>query len=250
MSRVFEKTANISKLDNPILKSGNSSIVSLAIIASAMLFLPGCSYFSAGHFRGGEHITVGSIPDDYRTTHPVTLSEQEQHLDVLIGTADTQISVPQRSVIQGFVDQYKSNGSGAVQIMLPSNGANAAAARRVLGDMIAALKRGGVPAGQIITTTYTTDGQNAASPVRISYRAITASTNQCGKWPDDIGDTTENKHYADYGCSYQNNVAAMLANPADLLGPRAASQIDATKRGNVIKDYESAISSTAGGVAY
>ena len=153
MSRVFEKSSKTSKSDEPILNSSKSSIVSLAIIASAMLFLPGCAYLSSGHFRGGEHITVGSIPDDYRTNHPITLSEQEQHLDVLIGTEDTKISVPQRSVIQGFVDQYKSNGSGPVQIMLPSNGTNAASSRRVLGDMIAAIKRGGVPAGHIITTT-------------------------------------------------------------------------------------------------
>ena len=50
-------------------------------------------------------------------------------------------------------------------------------------------------------------------------------------------DTSENKHYADFGCSYQNNLAAQMANPADLLGPRKPSTIDAENRGAVIDVY-------------
>jgi pilus assembly protein CpaD len=47
----------------------------------------------------------------------------------------------------------------------------------------------------------------------------------------------ENKHYADFGCSYQNNLAAQIANPADLIGPRKQTSIDAERRGQVIDDY-------------
>ena len=47
-----------------------------------------------------------------------------------------------------------------------------------------------------------------------------AQTDKCGRWPEDILETSENKHYANFGCSYQNNLAAQIANPADLLGPR------------------------------
>lgn len=241
MSRVFVKSSKATSSQT----TSTASVVSLAILASAMLFLPGCA-----SWKDRQHITVGSIPDDYRTTHPITLSEQEQHLDVLVGSNDKALSVPQRSVIQGFVDQYKTNGSGPVQIMLPSSGTNAAAARRVHDDVVGAIKRGGVSGGQILTTTYEASGPENASPIRISYRAMTASTDQCGKWPDDLGDTSENKHYADFGCSYQNNMAAMIANPADLIGPRAAGEIDATKRGKAIKRWQDATPSTGSEVSY
>ena len=50
-------------------------------------------------------------------------------------------------------------------------------------------------------------------------------------------DNAENKHYADFGCSYQNNLAAQIANPADLLGPRKLTEVDAEKRGVVIDEY-------------
>ena len=59
-----------------------------------------------------------------------------------------------------------------------------------------------------------------------------------GRWPDDLLDNVENKHYADFGCSYQNNLAAQIDNPADLLGPRKQTPIDAENRINAIDVYQ------------
>jgi len=75
--------------------------------------------------------------------------------------------------------------------------------------------------------------------VRVSYARLRAHTDQCGRWPEDMLDTSENKHYADFGCSYQNNLAAQMANPADLLGPRKQTSIDAANRSKVIDVYRS-----------
>lgn len=219
-------------------KSGKSAstsgILTMAILASSMLFLPGCGYFQNRH-----HIEVGSIPDDYRTNHPINIAEQEQFLDVPVGSSDRDLSLAQRSVIQGFTAGYKNSGSGLVQIALPSSGTNAAAAKRVVPSISSALRKGGVPAASIVITSYAAPS-GAASPVRVSYRMVSASTEQCGKWTDDLTKTSENKHYEDFGCSYQNNFAAQLANPADLIGPRNMSQIDAAQRDNVIKTYQDA----------
>ncbi|MEQ8736971.1 MAG: CpaD family pilus assembly lipoprotein, partial [Hoeflea sp.] len=70
------------------------------------------------------------------------------------------------------------------------------------------------------------------------YLAISASTGQCGRWPDDLAaDTSENKHWANFGCAYQNNLAAQIANPGDLIAPRGMSPIDAERRSQVIQTY-------------
>ena len=68
--------------------------------------------------------------------------------------------------------------------------------------------------------SYQASPQEASAPVRVSFAAMRAQTDKCGRWPDDLLQTSENKHYANFGCSYQNNLAAQIANPADLLGPR------------------------------
>lgn len=234
MSRVKFNQPNSRPALTSRVSGSKTGTLQLAVIASAMLFLPGCGTF----FQNRHHIEVGSIPDDYRTNHPISISEQEEHLDVLVGASDKDISLAQRQVIQGFVAQYMANGSGPVQIMLPSGGINSAAARRVQPDIVSALRKGGVSSGNIVTVSYAPPSSDGAHPVRIAYRALAASTTQCGKWTDDLTNDTENKHYANFGCSYQNNMAAMIANPADLLGPRATTQIDPAKRGNVIKKYQ------------
>ena len=230
MSRVNSKAAK-TKMSGTGQSNTPAGVLTMAILASSMLFLPGCGLFQNRH-----HIQVGSIPDDYRTNHPINIAEQEQTLDVPVGSSDKAISLAQRSVIEGFTAGYRNSGSGPVQVMVPSSGTNAAAARRVAPAIAAALKKGGVPAGMVIINSYAAPSEGA-NPVRISYRMVTASTDQCGKWPDDITETAENKHYADYGCAYQNNFAAQLANPADLIGPRVGTDIDAAERQKVIDDY-------------
>ena len=87
--------------------------------------------------------------------------------------------------------------------------------------------------------------------MRLVYSSIQAQTGQCGRWPADLLDTADNKHYANFGCSYQNNLAAQMANPADLLGPRKQTSIDAENRNEVIDIYrEAGNGTTAGEVNY
>jgi pilus assembly protein CpaD len=244
MSRVPNPSQNQSTSAKTNGKPSATGIMSLAILASTMLFLPGCAYF-----KGGNHVIVGSVPDDYRTKHPISISEQEQHLDVPVGTGDKGLSLAQRSVIQGFIAQYSSNGSGPIQVALPSGSSNSAAAARVRSDVVLAIRKAGVTESQVVTVNYQ-GAAEAGNPIRISYRAISASTDQCGKWPEDISETSENKNYHDFGCSYQNNLAAQLANPADLLGPRNSGEIDATKRLKVIKDYQTVATPKTSEVTY
>ena len=89
-------------------------------------------------------------------------------------------------------------------------------------------------------SSYTSQSAEVSAPVRVMYTAMKAQTNKCGRWPDDLAETSENKHYANFGCSYQNNLAAQIANPADLLGPRKMTEVDAEKRSVVIDEYRKA----------
>ena len=87
--------------------------------------------------------------------------------------------------------------------------------------------------------SYQAAPEEVSAPVRVSFAAMRAQTDKCGRWPEDILATSENKHYANFGCSYQNNVAAQIANPTDLLGPRKPTPIDPANRGRVIDEYQS-----------
>ena len=230
------------RLNHSKCTRGVSALAAAILAASA---LSGCGALKSRH-----NITVGSVPDDYRTSHPIILNEREESLDVPVGVSDNQISIAQRGGIQGFIAQYAASGSGVVQVLLPSGAANSAAARRVLPDIASALRKSGVQSGNIVTASYDASANESSAPIRISYRAMSAGTEPCGKWTADLGDTSQNKNYENFGCASQNNFAAMIANPADLLGPRLPDNIDPVRRGLAISRYQKSTGTWSANTSY
>ena len=115
--------------------------------------------------------------------------------------------------------------------------ANQAAARRAAAGLAEVAREAGVPRGHLAILSYQAGAPDSQPPIRVSYSKVVASAGPCGRWPEDLTVNAENKHYADFGCSYQNNLAAQVANPNDLIGPRKQSDIDAENRGAVIDLY-------------
>ncbi len=227
---------------NPI---SSRMLPALAAAAIAVTALSGC-----GAMQNRHNIIVGSVPDDYRTSHPIILNEREEILDVPVSASDSHISVAQRSSIQAFMAQSTSASSGVVQILMPAGAPNSAAARRVLPDIVSALKKSGVQGGNVVTAAYDASGGQSSAPVRISYRAMSAGTEPCGKWTSDLGDNAQNKNYENFGCASQNNFAAMIANPADLIGPRLPDTIDPVRRGLAISRYQKSTGTWSANTSY
>jgi type IV pilus biogenesis protein CpaD/CtpE len=84
----------------------------------------------------------------------------------------------------------------------------------------------------------------ARHPIIVSGRGAYVP-HKCGQWPEDLGaasvSNTLNEQYWNYGCSTQHNLAAMVANPNDLLAQRQGSgSPDATRRAIVLDKYRKA----------
>jgi pilus assembly protein CpaD len=218
------------KHDNQHKINGRNRAITMAVSALAIALASGCASFKK------DHVEVGAVPDDYRTNHPIILQEREEVLDLPVGTNDTKLSVNQRNAVNGVVSAYASGGSGPIRILAPSGSANEAAAGRIAHQIAEHLQKRGPSNGQV-SLDYYQSSSNEVAPVRIAYQSMSAQTGKCGRWPEDILNSSENKHYANFGCSYQNNLAAQIANPADLLGPQGTGPIDAERRGVVIDDY-------------
>jgi pilus assembly protein CpaD len=202
----------------------------LVLAAAAVVILSGCAK--------RDSITVGSVPDDYRTNHPIIIAEEEETLDLPVGATFRGATASQRASLEGFLAGYDTSAAPVLSIVSPSGSVNAAAAANAAQDFAHIARKNGVPGSQIILASYRASPEEINAPVRISFSAMRAQTDKCGRWPEDILQTSENKHYANFGCSYQNNVAAQIANPNDLLGPRKQSPIDAANRETVIGDYQ------------
>jgi pilus assembly protein CpaD len=199
----------------------------LAAVATGLL--SGCAH--------RDSITVGSVPDDYRTNHPIMIAEKNETLDLPVGAGDRGMTEAQQVALDGYLDSYDYSALPVVTITVPRGSGNEVAAADAARDFRHFIASQGVPGSRIMMASYQAPAVDVSAPVRVSYVAMRAQTNKCGRWPEDIADDSENRHYADFGCSYQNNLAAQIANPADLLGPRRQTEVDAEKRGIVIDEY-------------
>lgn len=213
-------------VSQPLRRTG----LTVAVLAAATL-LQACAR---------DPMSTGAIPDDYRTRHPITLSEAQHSLDIPVFSGDNRLTIAMADNIKGFAQSYTATSSGVVQIQVPTGSPNSAAASILKRHVRSVLASSGVPSGKIVETHYGASPSGDAAPIRLSFIAMTAMTGQCGQWPEDLSDNTySNKNWYNFGCASQNNLAAQVANPMDLVGPRGMSPIDAERRSVVIGNYRS-----------
>lgn len=215
-----------------IARRRSAALAGPAMAIAALALLAGCQT------NPTDSVVVGAIPDDYRTTHPIVISEKDQVLDLPVGAGERGMTGLQQGRLDGFLSEYDRSAAPVLAIVAPVGGVNQVAASYAARDFARRAKRIGIPPSRVVISQYQASASDVSPPIRIVYTAMRAHTDQCGRWPEDLTDTVENKHYANFGCAMQNNLAAQVANPADLLGPRRRGEIDAENRKRSIDLYE------------
>ena len=110
-------------------------------------------------------------------------------------------------------------------IEVPSGSANEVAAMQAVAEIrVADVARSGFEPADVNIEAVQAGG-DAQAPIRISYLRYVAEGPQCGKWPTNLGVDHDNLNYPNLGCANQANFAAMIANPADLVTPRAHARL-------------------------
>ena len=99
----------------------------------------------------------------------------------------------------------------------------------------------GIPRNAVYVRRYRVAGTALAS-IRLNYSKLVASAGPCGQWPKDLGPASgkqyvSNRPYWNFGCAMQHNIAAMVANPADLVQPRGATPPYEERRSDTIGKY-------------
>jgi len=215
-----------------------------ASAALVLLALGGCA--------GRDDMPTGAVHDDYRQRHPIVLTQAEHNVDIPVAASDRRLTQGTRDMIRGFIQDYKAHATGTVEIMTPRGSMNSRAVSDVRQQVRQELVANGIPSRRIADTFYPAGGAGDAAPIRLRFAATTAVTNACGQWPEDLSaNAFDNQNYYNFGCAQQSNLAAQVANPTDLIAPRAQTPIDAEQRGKVIDSYRNGStptsSSTIGG---
>jgi pilus assembly protein CpaD len=168
--------------------------------------------------------------------HPITVDSEVVSLTVATDLRSGALSDQDKASLRNFVSGFKTRGHGALNVSTPSYGGGRSA-QKTSTRVVRLIDEAGVPKSRIASASYApTDGQTGA-PIIISYVQYVASAGACGDWSDDLATSWSNAATPNFGCSTQNNIAAMLIDPHDLLAPRGMAPADANRRSTVLEQY-------------
>jgi pilus assembly protein CpaD len=192
---------------------------------------------SAGCTSLSSHDPNQMLAYDNNRRHPILISNEPETFDMRVGMNGPALSPQIETAVRQYVSEYRSNGTGSITIQVPSGSANAVAAASTGHALHYALVRAGVPRGHIQVAPYEVGDHAELAPLRLSYLRVKAVVPTCGIWPETEANPIDNSQYHNFGCATTQNLAAMTANPADLLRPRPMTPADGQRRAAVMQIY-------------
>ena len=185
-------------------------------------------------------------PNDYRERHPITIKEGAHSVEIFVGRNRGGLTPEQRAAVLSFAQEWRRDATSGVIIAVPQGGPTARAAADSMREVHSILNASGVPGKAVYVRGYRPPPSALAS-IKIRYTKLTAEAGPCGQWPHDIGPSMDgsdfsNRPYWNLGCATQRNMAAMVANPADLVQPRGESPAYEPRRSVAIDKYRTGTS--------
>ncbi len=196
-----------------------------ALLSSVAIMAASC----AGAFNG---------PDDALTVaerHPISVDSQVVTLTIDSNASSTELSGVDQSRLRAFADSYLRNGHGPLTITAPSGSPEDFDGQEAAADIRSALHKYGVPWSTLAGATYRTGGAAGGNQIIVSYTHYVATASECGIWSGMKSRDYANLTSPNYGCATQNNIAAMLADPHELIAPADGSPRDAT---SIVRAFE------------
>ncbi|WP_271084320.1 CpaD family pilus assembly protein [Brevundimonas sp. NIBR11] len=152
---------------------------------------------------------------------------------VALAVHEEGLSQNQTLALRDMVNRFAVEGAPMLTVEAPSGDdpVSSAAAWAVKG----ALEAQGVPPSQVRVVTYFAPDPRA--PVLVGFETVRAVVPQCGQSWTNLTRTGNNAGSANFGCAVNANLAAQIANPRDIVTPRAMTPSDAARRSVVFDHY-------------
>lgn len=154
---------------------------------------------------------------------------------IALAVHETGLSANQRAALEALVGRFALEGAPALVIEAPAGGD--AAAAETAWKVKAALEAAGVPGERIQLVGY--DAPHPRAPVLAGFETLRAVAPQCGTQWGNLSRTGDNQPSANFGCAVTANLAAQIADPRDIVAPRALAPADAGRRSVVFDAYRS-----------
>lgn len=202
------------------------TIYRTALIGGAGAILAACQ-------TGAQNIPATPLAAD---RHQIRVEETAEQFEFAPAPHAVGLQPAERAALARLMDAYAQEGRGPLVVSYPRGSQNEDAAVTALDELRDMAYRSGLPANLVQGAPYDAAGRGRA-PVSISYMRLEARGPECGQVWTDISKSYQNGPTPNFGCATKANLAAMIADPADLLGPRAMTPPDAVRRAAVLEAY-------------
>jgi pilus assembly protein CpaD len=162
---------------------------------------------------------------------------------ILLAPHPNGVSDAQADALAALVDRWRDSGAESITIMAPAGGEGQA--YHATAAIEATLEELGVSPDRIKLGGYN-PGPRVGAPIAVGFKSYKAQGPECGRDWKDFTSSRDNSVNSNFGCATTANIAAMIANPADLLTPRQMDPADANRRDVVLGKYrQGAMTSSA-----
>lgn len=214
---------------SPASHSARRKLCSVMLIGIAALSLGACKH----NDYNGE--VAGWTLIDPSQRHPILVSQEPETLDVQTSYGTRGLSPQQRARVVNFAQRARASdaGNSKMVISVPTGGKNEISSMYAVQEIRKLLTDIGFQQSSIaVEASYDHHG-----PIQLSYLRYIAEGPECGNWSDNLAYDPQNVPYANFGCANQKNLAAMISNPADLLGPRTQTERFSDRRNTTFDKY-------------
>jgi pilus assembly protein CpaD len=183
-----------------------------------------------------DDVANNSAPQPLTPTEHFAIEVRQQPRELKLAPHPQGLSPTQVEALGDFVDRWTDGDGGPVTVHAPQNGGDAQATGHTVEDVRAFLVERGVAPGKVRVVGYDSGG-DAQAPIVVGYEVFVARGPECGREWENLTATRNNTEYANFGCATTANMAAQIANPGDVLNPRALDPTDASRRQTVLDHY-------------
>ena len=160
--------------------------------------------------------------------------EVRSTVDEILLAPHGRLSPAQEAALADLAGRWREAGEGPILVHAE---AAVEPALQTAHAAAQALQAAGVPSAFVKVAPFEPAVEAPPGPVRVGYSRLVATGPQCANLWDNLTKTKRNAPYASFGCATTANLAAQIADPRDLVAPRASYPADAARRAAVLDKY-------------
>lgn len=210
---------------------------SVALMAFGLTALSACSTAPGSPAATrAEYMNQGAFDHN-----KIEVVKRTEYLEVAIDPVASEITNKSRSDIRAFVQAYTAQGKGPLVLSLPTSSRNPQLAISAIAEAREIAYETGVAYDELNGATHA-----SSEPMVLAFQYYEALKPDCGLASEyDFSDIRSNNDMRSLGCSVRTNLAAMIADPSDLLGVTAIGPADSLRRSNILEKFREGESTAA-----